>query len=170
MSKQNTNYGKRSAPVTNKAPEHHRVKPGEHPAVGAGSAYCTECGAVYSQKLWHTSSRELDELKQKNELAVICPGCEMVKSDLYEGELVLTNLAAKVDREEMMSVVKHAEKQCWRKNPNSRVVAVAEESDGIHIFTTTRLLAERIGKAMQSAYKGTLKINHLDDLTRLTLV
>lgn len=161
MSKHNVNS-------TSKAPEHHRVRPVEHHAsIERGNTFCIDCGAVYSQKKWSVSARQLEEMKEKNEEGALCPGCEMIKTNSYEGELILLNQAANLSKDEMTSIVRNTEKQCWRKNPNSRVVNIAEEADGIHIFTTTRLLAERIGKALQSAHKGSLEVEHTDDLSRL---
>lgn len=148
------------------APEHHRVKPdplalhhtlhalhGEH-----GHTYCKECGAIGFQKRWYidpVQERILREVGGSS--AVLCPGCDRVEKQLYEGEVVLSNSRCATALGEMISLIKHIEGRAWHNNPMARISAFTE-GDIIHIQATTRALAERIGKELHKAFKGNLEI------------
>lgn len=145
-----------------RAPEHHRIKPQEfHYSFLAlpGHCYCSKCGAIGFQKRWYIDSALEQTLRQdKNANAVLCPGCTRVEQQLYEGEVVLANSRFNALMGEIIALIKHTEGKCWHHNPIAKIGGATEEGRTIHVQTTTRFLAERIGKELQKTYKGNLEI------------
>lgn len=145
----------------NKAPEHHRIKPELHHAFRTqpGHCYCTRCGAIGFRKRWYIDAVQEQILRQDhNANAVLCPGCTRVEQELYEGEVVLANSRFESLMGDVVGLIKHTEGRCWHKNPLARIATVTDENDVLHIHTTTRSLAEQIGKELHKAFKGKIEI------------
>ncbi len=145
-----------------KAPEHHRVKPQQfYHAVDslAGHCYCANCGAISFKRRWYIDAAQEQILRQdKNATAVLCPGCTRVEQEQYEGEVVIANSKFTPLMGEIIALIKHTECRCWHHNPLAKIANVTEKDEIIHIQTTTRFLAERIGKELHKTFKGNLEI------------
>jgi len=144
------------------APEHHRVKPQEfHRAFHelSGHCYCTKCGAIGFQKHWYIDAAQEQKLRlDKNARTAMCPGCTRAEQELYEGEIVLANSKAETLMGDIVALIKHTEGRCWHKNPLAKIVAVTDDNEVLRIFTTTRGLAERVGKELHKTFKGSLEM------------
>ncbi len=145
------------------APEHHRVKPEQyfHRAFHElnGHRYCSRCGAINFKKHWYIDVVQERVLRQDPDAnAVMCPGCTRVEQQLYEGEVVLANSKCATLMGEIIALIKHTEGRCWHNNRVAKIASVTEEKEILHIQTTTRLLAERIGKELHKAFKGNLEV------------
>jgi hypothetical protein len=145
-----------------KAPEHHRVKPELYPHQfhgQPGHCYCTTCGAIGFKERWYIDSVLAQTLRQdKNAHGELCPGCKRVEQQLYEGEVIVANAKFATLMGEIIAMIKHTEGRCWHNNPIAKIAAASDEQGILHIQTTTRMLAERIGKELQKSYKGNLEI------------
>jgi hypothetical protein len=154
-----------------KAPEHHRVKPEQHHRafqVQPGHSYCGACGAVNFHKHWYIDPAQEHALKMdKNASQVLCPGCSRVEQELYEGELILANSQFFALSGEIVALIKHTEGRCWHKNPTAKLAGATEEDGIVHVQTTTKFLAERIGKELKQAFKGNLEIKRTDTFVRV---
>ncbi len=154
-----------------KAPEHHRVKPDQsHPLFHAkpGHSYCTKCGAICFQKRWYIAPEEEKALRQdKNASQLLCPGCSMIEQELYEGEVILENSSFAPLMGEIVAVIKHTEGRCWHHNPNAKLAGVTEEDGVLHVMTTTKFLAERIGKELHKIFNGKLEIQRTEQFVRV---
>jgi NMD protein affecting ribosome stability and mRNA decay len=148
------------------APEHHRVKPqpvAMHHALHVlhgqqGHSYCQQCGAIGFQKRWYVDPvQEAILRKGESGSGVLCPGCARVEQQIFEGEVVMSNSRCATALGEMISLIKHVEGKAWHNNPLARLSAFTD-GETIHIQTTTRSLAERIGKELHKAFKGNLEI------------
>jgi NMD protein affecting ribosome stability and mRNA decay len=147
---------------THKEPEHHRVKPLSSPfefKTLPGHCYCTKCGAISFQKRWYIDATMEQHLRlDPNGHAVLCPGCTRLQEELYEGEVVLANAKFAALAGEIIALIRHIEGRCWHHNPLTRIAAFADDQAVIHIQTTTRKLAETIGKELHKTFKGKLEI------------
>jgi NMD protein affecting ribosome stability and mRNA decay len=154
-----------------KAPEHHRLKPQQfHRAFHelAGHCYCTNCGAIGFQKRWYFDPVQEQTLRQdKDAEVVLCPGCTRVEQQLYEGEIVLAKSNTSALIGEIIALIKHTEGKCWYKNPIAKIAGVTEEGEILHIQTTTKFLAERIGKKLQKTFNGHLETKRSDEIVRV---
>ncbi|MDR3615817.1 MAG: hypothetical protein P4L53_19820 [Candidatus Obscuribacterales bacterium] len=148
------------------APEHHRVKPEQHHRafqVQPGHSYCRVCGAVNFHKHWYIAPAQEHALKlDKSASQTLCPGCSRVEQELFEGELILANSRFAELCGEIVALIKHTEGRCWYKNPTAKIAGATEEDGIIHVMTTTKFLAERIGKELKQAFKGNLEIKRTD--------
>jgi hypothetical protein len=152
------------------APEHHRVKPQEfHHSLQAlpGHRYCRRCGAIGFQKHWYIDAVQEQAFRKDKSKAALCPGCTRVEQQLYEGEVVLTNSRCKTVMGEIIAMIKHCEGRCWHKNPIAKLASVTEQEQVFHVLTTSKFLAERIGKELQKAFKGNLEIKRSDRFVRV---
>jgi hypothetical protein len=144
------------------APEHHRIKAQQlYHSFHAqpGHSYCTKCGAIGFNKRWYIDPAQEHVLRRnKNANAVLCPGCLRLEQQLFEGEVVLTNSRCLTLMGEIVALIKHTEGKSWHNNPGARIAVIIDDQDFFHIQTTTRSLAERIGKDLQSAFKGKLEV------------
>jgi NMD protein affecting ribosome stability and mRNA decay len=145
-----------------KAPEHHRVKPQEfHRSFHelTGHSYCTRCGAINFKKRWYVDSMQEQAMRKDHRAnAILCPGCTRAEQQQYEGEVVLLNSRCKTAMGEIVALIKHIEGRCWHNSRLARIASVTEEKEILHIKTTTRVLAERIGKQLHKTFKGNLEI------------
>lgn len=130
----------------------------------AGKTICKRCGAIGMQKHWFVSSELAGEVK-KNPLTryVVCPGCQRVEDQHFEGEVVLKSPMLLEHDEMFWGTLYHAAAKGYLHNPLSQVASIHVEEDTIRIVTTTCTLAERLGKAIHKAFKGKLKITPSKD-------
>jgi len=146
-------------------PEHHRIEPEQlRDRHQLGHCYCTNCSAVCFHTHWYIDPEHVKRLQQdKDSKAVLCPGCTRVKEQLYEGEIVLTNSKCMDLMDEIGALMKHTEGACWYRNPTARIAVITKDEKSLCIKTTTRALAEKIGKQLHKAYKGHLEIKRVPE-------
>ncbi|MBX9686728.1 MAG: hypothetical protein K2X27_08500 [Candidatus Obscuribacterales bacterium] len=142
--------------------EDRRVK--DKTKTQAGTAVCERCQAVGMHKHWFVDNA-LYESMAGNPLVrmVVCPGCKRIEKKVYEGEVLLDSPLLAENREMVYGTLYHAAAKAFLRNPLSRVALIEEEGEQIRIVTTTCTLAERLGKAIQKAFKGKLKIKPSKD-------
>ncbi len=130
----------------------------------AGQMVCQRCGAVSMQKHWFVNSELAAQIKD-NPLSrlVVCPGCQRVEDQHFEGEVVLKSPLLSEQREMFWGTLYHAAAKGYLHNPLSQIAAIHEKDDTIRIITTTCTLSERLGKAINKAFKGKLKITPSED-------
>lgn len=75
--------------------------------------------------------------------------------DTELGGVIKISGAFLLDHEEdILNLVKHEGKLSEQKNPKARITKIEKVDGGILVEVTEHNLAMRIGKALQSAYKG----------------
>ncbi len=124
-----------------------------------GVLVCTGCTAISSLKHWYIDPDRYKLLMKKSQYhPVLCPGCKRVEQHAYDGQVVLEGPLLKDSRDEVMALIKHTEGKAWHDNPISRIASIDGNGTRIEILTTTKWLAQRIGKQFQKAFKGKLEI------------
>ncbi|MHB1415299.1 MAG: BCAM0308 family protein [Chloroflexota bacterium] len=127
-----------------------------------GLLLCPRCHAISEIKRWYYDEDRYQELKNKQEAQfAVCPGCERIERQIYEGDVVLRGPFLAQHKEEALHLIYHAEDQARQKNPISRLASVEDNGDEVKVITTTRWLAERIGKEFRKAFNGDLEIQRL---------
>lgn len=128
----------------------------------AGVALCPECHAVWLSKRWYVNAKKANLLAQDPLTRTqLCPGCDQIHKQMYEGEVYLQSPHILEIREDAFGLLEHTEARAYMHNPRSRIAIIEETADGMRIVTTTKWLAQRIGKEFEKAFKGTLKIKPL---------
>jgi NMD protein affecting ribosome stability and mRNA decay len=131
----------------------------------AGTAICTLCGAVGMHKHWFVDKRLAEQFAADPTVRFVnCPGCRRIANKVYEGEVLLKSSLLESNRNMIYGTLYHAAAQGFMRNPLSRIASVEDNgADTIRILTTTCTLAERLGKAVNRAFKGDLKIKPWPD-------
>lgn len=129
-----------------------------------GTTYCSECHAVHHKKHWALDEDLYKRMVKDGVESTVCRGCRMVEEELYEGHLQLHWKRLETDqglKNELISLVHNKESEEREKNPLNRIVSIEDQGDTIVILTSTKFLASHLGHAVDSAYNGSLKINHV---------
>lgn len=120
-------------------------------------ASCIECGAIYSNKRWVARPYANDSNKRshwKPLKSTTCPACKQIKEGIVGGYFILTGKFLNEHREEINGLITNEERETYRDNPLSRVMARRDEEDRLIVETTTEHLAQRLGHAVKKAYDG----------------
>jgi NMD protein affecting ribosome stability and mRNA decay len=130
-------------------------------AVGA----CPECHAIRRNKRWHLDENEYATLRKKAGAAVLerCPACRKIADGFPSGVVLLRGGYLLEHRDEILKLVRNEEKRAAGINPLERIISVTEEKDRIEIATTDEKLAQRIGRELRKALRGTVQYNWSED-------
>src|SRR5205814_1751454 len=102
-----------------------------------------------------------DLSKDKSVERALCPGCRRIEQKIYDGQVVLEGEFLNDHIETVMGLIKHTEGKAWHDNPRARIASIEQDGNRMEILTTTKWLAQRIGKEMHKSFKGKLKIQPL---------
>jgi len=134
---------------------------------------CPDCQCVFFDKAWHHSLEEdARHLKESKSLKFkMCPACRMKKDRTFEGELAITLSKEKMpEKKEILNVVKNSDQQARAHDPMDRILWTEDKGSEIHVFTSENQLAVRIGKKLESAFKGSMleiRHSHEEDVIRV---
>jgi len=124
-----------------------------------GPAICSRCHSYLETDHWRYDEKRYLQLKGQSDVHVtLCPGCVRVEKRLYEGEVMVHHDWSAVDKQEVLNLIHHEEARARATNPTARIALMEDRGDDLYILTTTQFLAERIGKELHKAYRGTLKL------------
>ena len=124
-----------------------------------GPAICARCHSFLETDHWLYGEHRYLELKRRSDIHVmLCPGCTRVERRLYEGEVIAHHDWSAVAKQEVLNLIHHEEARARATNPTARIALMEDRGDDLYILTTTQFLAERIGKELHKAYRGTLKV------------
>ncbi|MEZ4600936.1 MAG: BCAM0308 family protein [Syntrophotaleaceae bacterium] len=124
---------------------------------------CTSCGAVYLNKRWYIDAHAASIQVEKIDRTVICPGCRKVQDGYAEGYVELSGDYLWQHEEEIRNNIRNEEKKAQDKNPLEKIISMERQGDLLVIETTEEKLAEHIGRSLNKAHQGDLKINWAED-------
>jgi len=148
-----------------------------------GLLECPECHAQYYRKRWsfpETFSSPprkptgAGPKKPTKEILVPqsyqCPACRKIQDGYAEGFLTIHWPNWGAHKAEVLGLVHNEEHQAARNNPLERVMTIRTRPDGADIETTTEHFAQRLGKHLDRAFKGsiTYRWSHKDKCGRVT--
>lgn len=139
-------------------PEKKYEKGKDHP----GTIICPRCHAISELKRWFLDEAKYKGLEKRPDVEkVVCPGCRRIEDKVYEGEVFLISPRLAETEDQALNLIHNTEEEARQENPFARLASVDVEDGQIHILTTTRWLAQRIGKEFKKAYGGELLIDNL---------
>ncbi len=130
---------------------------------------CPKCHAVFDGEKWGYDLEVYNQWKKKGAKQTLCPGCERIEKRHVDGIVDLQGDFLKEHKQEAMNLIKNVAEKKKGKNVAARIFRIRENSKGIHVETTDRSLAERIGKEFERAFSGSLDISWLksEDFVRV---
>ncbi|MEJ2232180.1 MAG: BCAM0308 family protein, partial [Nitrospirales bacterium] len=143
---------------------------------------CPECQAVYHRKRWSLPGTPSSRLakstasgpkKPTRQVMVpksfVCPACRKLRDGYAEGFLAIHWPNWGDHKTEVLGLIHNEESRAARNNPLERVMSIRTRPDGADIETTTEHFAQRLGKHLGRAFKGTInyKWSHKDKLARI---
>lgn len=150
MTKNFSSKDRRDIRYLDKGNPYYEYKKYEEPTV------CNECGLVYSEGRW-----TMRVLKSKNAKIETCPACRIIKDRVPLGIVVLEgNFLNEETKKEIKNLIKNVEEKTKVTRPLQRIMNIYDEENKIVIYTTYDHLAQKIGKAVYSAFKGELTLKY----------
>ena len=147
-----------------------------------GLLQCPECQAVYHRKRWSLPGTPSSRLakstasgpkKPTRQVMVpesfVCPACRKLRDGYAEGFLAIHWPNWGDHKTEVLGLIHNEESRAARNNPLERIMSIRTRPDGADIETTTEHFAQRLGKHLGRAFKGTInyKWSHKDKLARI---
>jgi len=130
----------------------------------AEPAHCPDCGAVWRGGRWAWGPVAPHSQPER------CPACHRVHDEFPAGYVGVHGPFLAAHRDEILSLARNCEADAKAEHPLQRIMAVAEDGEGVLVTTTDPHLARRIGEALHDAYRGELEYhyNREDNLLRVS--
>jgi len=127
---------------------------------------CPRCHLEYRNGSWRAATHTIDA-KQPNESH--CPACRREIDLLPGGLLYLSGPYLHEHEDEILNIARNQASSAAAHRPLQRIMWIEKNGESTEIATTNGHLALRIGKAIESACKGSLDIKHAhgDQLVRV---
>lgn len=119
---------------------------------------CKKCGSVFALGRWYTKD-DLPRGKKREGIQheILCPACRKERDHVPGGILKLSGDFIVKHRNEILNLVRNESSQALGDNPLERIMSMEAIDGGIEISTTNEKLAQRIGKAIHRAYRGSIE-------------
>jgi NMD protein affecting ribosome stability and mRNA decay len=147
-----------------------------------GLLECPQCLAVFYRKRWSfpeipssptRKSTGTGPKKPTKQVLVpqsfVCPACRKLRDGYAEGFLTIHWPNWGAHKAEVLGLIHNEEHQAARNNPLERVMTIRTRPDGADIETTTEHFAQRLGKHLDRAFKGSIEYrwSHKDKCVRV---
>ena len=125
-----------------------------------GMVACERCGAVYFDKHWHSPSVFNASFLTDFMAKAVCDECRLIAKASgsepagYAGELTLEGLHDAAVKAEVLGLVRNVGKRATNRDPEDRIVKIAEKGGAVIVYTTENQLAVSIGKQVDRSRKG----------------
>ncbi len=115
---------------------------------------CPRCGLMYQTGRWQVVEKPSGKPAHRHH----CPACRRAIDRYPAGWVYLSGDYMTAHREEILSIARNQESAAAASRPLQRILWIEQQAERVEIATTNRHLAERIGKAIEGACKGTLQV------------
>ena len=142
--------------------EHHGPRAIPEPAV------CVECGAVRTKRRWTMSAAPFG--RGVEPARTVCPACLQASRGEPRGFVTLEGAFLAEHRLAVERLLTREAERAAEDNPLARILQRSWDGSGrLTVATTTEHLAERLGRAVESAFSGkaTYTFSHENKLARV---
>jgi len=129
-----------------------------------GDALCPGCGVAYRAGRWSWQAMENAGQAEQAE-RTLCPACRRVADKAPAGSLTLIGSFVKAHSEEICNLLRNTEALEKQEHPLERLMTISDDPEGLLVTTTGMHLANRLGHALEAAYKGRVEYSYSDDQT-----
>lgn len=161
----NTTFTKR---VDHEAGRHRPSRAGSEPEV------CKNCGAVYANRRWTAADPGSGNEKHghwRPPQVTVCPACAQQRTGEPRGFVYLDGAFFVTHQEEIEQLVSNEAERAAEDNPLARILEWKRGDDHkLTVTTTTEHLAQRLGHALEKAFKGSAHydFSHENKLARVS--
>ncbi len=122
---------------------------------------CRRCRSIYHDKRW-----SIDEKLYKSLLKdagkvnyTLCPACQKIQTGYVEGVVELEGDFLFKHKEDILNLINNTEKRANYIDPLEKIIKIDidDQNEKIILTTTSENLAQRIGKNLEKAYKGSVE-------------
>ncbi len=126
---------------------------------------CPKCHAIYRDKRWHLDEKEYRTLARRGDGTAVrrCPACRKISDGFPSGVVNLKGDYLRVHRDDILKIVRNEEKRARGFNPLQRIMYVNEGDAWMEVGTTDEKLAQRIGRELRKACRGTVAYKWSED-------
>lgn len=117
-----------------------------------GSGICPQCEAVCQAGNWTWNWPE--NTVMSNAQTVTCPACRRIADNQPAGTLTLSGSFLLKHRNEIINLVHNTEKQEKSEHALERIIQLTDSAGDLTVTTTGIHLANRLGHALEAAFKG----------------
>lgn len=130
----------------------------------ASTAVCPNCRAVFRNKRWYLDDPAVKRTAAGKDVVLrTCPACRKIRDGFAAGIVTLRGGYLREHRRDILNLVRNEEKRAAGINPLGRIMHVKEGEDWIEVATTGEKLAQRIGREVYKACRGTLEYKWSED-------
>jgi len=130
------------------------------PPQGLKPAVCEHCHAVYHQKSWHQDAKMFALLHDDPQTPqILCPACQKQNENFPTGILTLQGDYLWEHETEIRNILNNRADSMHSRNPLQRIMRMEKTGHQLVIETTDSKLAEHMGRALQHAHRGELRID-----------
>jgi NMD protein affecting ribosome stability and mRNA decay len=121
---------------------------------------CKDCQSYYHHKRWMNDPDTYRQLQSDPDVHwLTCPACKKIAEGYAEGILTLRGSYLWTHEEEIRHLLKNEEIKASGRNPQERIIRMAQQDEELAVETTEQRLAEHLGRVLHRAHQGELKIN-----------
>ena len=124
---------------------------------------CPECHAISRKKRWYLDEAEYVSLARTGAVLRRCPACRKIADGFPSGVVTLRGKFLQTHRDEILSIVRNEERRARETNPLERIMGIRDGDESVEILTTDEKLAQRIGREIRKAYRGTVSYKWSED-------
>ncbi len=128
---------------------------------------CPGCRAIYRNKRWVIDEIALAALTRKGSGSGFasrrCPACRKIEDGFPSGVVTLSGGYLRDHRDDILNLIRNEERRAMGINPLERIIHVEEKGGTLEIATTDEKLAQRIGREVRKACRGTVEYKWSED-------
>ncbi len=149
-----------------------------------GLLECPDCRAVFYRKRWSLPKTTITKTKAPTKAQTtktttqqvlipqefVCPACKKLRDGYAEGFINIQWENWGAHKADVLGLIHNEEHKAVQNNPLERVMTIRTRPDGADIETTTEHFAQRLGKHLDRAFKGSIQYrwSHKDKSVRIT--
>ncbi|MBC2690306.1 MULTISPECIES: BCAM0308 family protein [Pseudomonas] len=132
-----------------------------------GSAICPQCSAVYQAGNWTWKHPESTVIHDAH--TVTCPACRRIEDQMPAATVTLSGNFLLKHRNEIIHLIENTEKKENAEHALERIIHLGDSAADLIVTTTGIHLANRLGHALEAAFKGKADYQYGDDTYGLSV-